>query len=327
MDQYPVPHNPLIWLSKSMDEAGHAGAEHVWAVIQIFGGQGWKGKGWDRSPSYDEMKALSYLAIVHGARGLFFYTVKDGNYDLTLDPLQLDDVKRLLRELGFLSPYFLGDPAATPGFFAESLYAFAPDGSKPVHGKIFRSGKQTVIIAVNVLDKEVKGRLAGIGNGIPWLDEYFSGKRYVVKDDNIVDEFRPFEVKIYIAGKDYRNVTILDNKTGGMKGSFYAEVADSPFQRNLGLMFRELPSEERALLLQGDEEMGIYALNMKIPFDVIFFDDEQRVSAVYRNVMPCTERNACLTYTSPGPSRVALEVKAGVADKLHIRSGDRVEFH
>jgi uncharacterized membrane protein (UPF0127 family) len=327
MDQYPIPRHPVIWLSKSMDEARHGGAENVWAVIQIFGGQGWKGKGWDRSPSYDEMKALSYLAIVHGARGLFFYTVKDGNYDIKLDTAHLEDVKRLLRELGSLSPYLLGEITGAPGFFSESLYVFAPDGSAPVHARTFSLGKRTIIIAVNVLDKEVKGRLTGIGKNIRWLDEYFSGRRCVVKDDNIADTFGPYEVKLYIAGKDYRKVKILDSIAGGVKGIFFAEVADSSFERSLGLMFRDLPSEDRGLLLHGDEEIGIHALNMKIPFDLIFFAGDHKVSTVFRHVMPCAERRDCRHYTSSLPSRMALEIKAGVADKLHIEKGDILEFH
>ncbi len=329
MDQYPVPNNPLIWLSKSMDDARHAGAGDVWAVIQIFGGQGWKGKGWDRAPSYDEMKAMSYLAVVHGARGLFFYTVKDGNYDLMLDPVHLEDVKRLIRELGFLSHYFSGEVSGTPGFFSDSLYVFAPDGSKPVHAKMFSSGKQTVVMAVNVLDKEVKGKLVGVGSDGAYFDEYSSGKRYVVKDGNIVDGFRPYEVKFYIAGKDFRKVRILDGKTGAVKRSFYAEVAASSFERTLGLMFRELPSEDRALLFMNGKggDAWIHALNMRVPFDIIFFDGEQRVSAVHREVNPCTDRESCRHYGSPVPSRLVLETRAGVVERSRIVAGDTIELY
>lgn len=329
MDQYPVPHNPLIWLSRSMDEAGHAGQDRVWAVIQIFGGQGWTGKGWDREPTYDEMRALSYLAIVHGARGLFFYTVKDNNYDLKSDRGHLEDVKRLIQELRFLSPFYLFQPAGVPGFFSDSLYAFAPDGTKPVHAKTLRDGKRLLVIAVNVLDREVRGRLTELGDGIPYLDEYFSGKRYVVKDRNIVDEFRPYEAKVYFAGKDFRKVRIVDGKTGTVKGNFYAEVAVSEHEQISGLMFRDLPSEERALLFPNENyaEMEFRGLNVKSPFDILFFDKDYRVSALYTNVPPCHEAAACRSHSSPVPARAALEVKAGVAEKLRIEEGDRLEFH
>ena len=191
MDQYPVPNEPLIWLSKSMEQAKRISAgKGIWAVIQIFGGQGWKGKGWDREPSYEEMKALSYLAIVHGARGLFFYTVKDGNYNLSLNSRHLHEVRQLIQELRFLSPFFLLNAEGSPEFTSDSLYAYAPDGTKPVHARMLKGGKRLCIIAVNVLDKPVKGKLSGLESGISYLDEYFSGKRCVVKKGNIIDEFK-----------------------------------------------------------------------------------------------------------------------------------------
>ncbi len=330
MDQYPVPHNPLIWLSKSMDEARQAGAGDVWAVIQVFGGQGWKGKGWDREPTYEEMKALSYLAVVHGARGLFFYTVKDGNYDLTRDRSHLDDVKRLLRELKLLSTYFRGPVSGTPGFFSDSLYAFAPDGTKPVHAKTFTFGKQKVIVAVNVLEKEVQGRLAGAGSDGAYFDEYFSGRRYVVEGGNISDAFRPHEVKLYIAGKDFKKVKVLDGSTGRVKGDFYAEVAASGFESILGLMFRDLPSEERVLLFPVNEEDGrvwIHALNMKVPFDLLFADSKSAITDLYENVPPCREAGSCTYYSSRAPARTVLELRAGTIRKLQISPGDRVELY
>jgi uncharacterized membrane protein (UPF0127 family) len=329
MDQYPIPHNPLIWLSKSMDEAGHAGQDSVWAVIQIFGGQGWTGMGWDREPTYDEMRALSYLAIVHGAGGLFFYTVKDGRYDVRADPGHLEDVRRLIQELRFLGPLYLFQAAGAPGFFSDSLYAFAPDGTKPVHARTLRDGKRLIVIAVNVLDREVRGRLTEIGDGIPYLDEYFSGKRYVVKDRNIVDEFRPYEAKIYFAGKDFRKVRIVDGGNGAVKGKFYAEVAASDHEQIAGLMFRDLQAEDRALLFPNEKnaEMKIRGLNVKSPFDILFFDRDYRVSALYRDARPCKEAASCRNYSSPVPARAALEVKAGVTEKLGIEEGDRLEFY
>lgn len=328
MDQYPVPHHPIIWLSKSIEQAKRAGAKDVWAVIQIFGGQGWKGKGWDREPSYEEMKALSYLAIVHGARGLFFYTVKDGNYDVRRDPAHLKDVKRLVRELKHLGPYFLYPAAGTPGFFSDSLYEFAPDGTKPVHARMFRKGKELIVIAVNVTDRAVEGRLVGIGDSA-YLDEFFSGRRYVVKEGNIVDYFGPYEVKIYRAGKEYRRLRILDSVTGREKGGFYAEVAESGFDRTLGLMFRELPSEDRALLLMNEkgEEMAVHALNIAEPLDIVFFDERGGITALRRGVTPCESEDACALHTSPSPPKMVLEIKAGTADKSGMTEGDRLEFY
>jgi hypothetical protein len=202
MDQYPIPSNSLVWLSKSMEEARRAEAGEVWAVIQVFGGQRWQGKGWDRAPTFAEMRALSYLAVVHGARGLFFYTVKDGNYDIRLDPPHLEDLRRLLRELDALGRWFLGEDGDSPGFIPSGLHAFAPDGTMPVHLRALRAGDRRIVIAVNVLDKPVEGRITGLGGETSLYREHFSGRNHVVKDRNIVDVFEPFAVRIYVAAQE-----------------------------------------------------------------------------------------------------------------------------
>jgi len=330
MDQYPVPNEPLIWLSKSMEQAKKISVgKSIWAVIQIFGGQGWKARGWDREPSYEEMKALSYLAIVHGARGLFFYTVKDGNYDLRLNSSHLHEVRQLVQELGFLSPFFLFNAEGTPEFTSDSLYAYAPDGTKPVHASMLKVGNRLFIIAVNVLDKPVKGRLADLEGGIRFLDEYFSGKRYAVKEGNIIDEFKPYEVKLYIAGKRFTKIRVLDGQTDTIEARFSAEVAETRLDRTLGLMFRELPSDERAIFFKAvsHENIVMHSLNMKGPFDLIFLDAEQKVAETYKNIPPCERETTCKRYTSGRFPAGAIEVRAGLIDKLRIKKGDRVEFY
>ena len=51
MDQYPLPSQPLTWLSDSLDQARSlAGEDRVWAVVQAFGGAGSADGGWPRMP-------------------------------------------------------------------------------------------------------------------------------------------------------------------------------------------------------------------------------------------------------------------------------------
>jgi hypothetical protein len=329
MDRHSVPVNPARWLGSSMDEAKPAEAPGEWAMVRIAGGQTGKGEGWGRVPAYDEMKALSYLAIVHGARGLFFSIVSERNDDLRRDAGHLEDVKRLVRELGALSPYFINEVGGATGVSPDSFYGSASDGTRPVHARTVGFGRQKITVAVNVLDRAVKVRLAKMGSDGDSFDEYFSGAGYMVKDGNVVDEFGPHGVKLYIAGKEFRKVKILEGATGRVKGRFYTEVADTAFQKTVGLMFRKLPSEERALLLVAgkSEDIMIHAPNMLIPFDIVFFDSDDRVTAVQRDVKPCTDQRFCSQYGSPVPSKMVLETVAGVVDKLGIEAGDRLEFY
>jgi uncharacterized membrane protein (UPF0127 family) len=94
-------------------------------------------------------------------------------------------------------------------------------------------------------------------------------------------------------------------------------------------MFRDLSSEERALLFMNEksEHVLIHALNMKVPFDIIFSDSDQRVSAVHSDVPPCSSSTPCRSYSSPTASRMVLEVRAGTVRKLQIEKGDRLEFY
>ncbi len=72
LDQYPVPNMPMTWLSDSMDHAAeYVGRDRLQAVVQAFGGEKYSNSGWPRLPTFEEMACLSYLAIVHGSRGLY----------------------------------------------------------------------------------------------------------------------------------------------------------------------------------------------------------------------------------------------------------------
>jgi len=330
MDQYPIPNEPIIWLSRSMDIAKEqSGGKKIWAVIQIFGGQGWKGKGWDREPTYDEMRALSYLAIVHGAKGLFFYTIQDSNYDLRRNDTHLDDVRRLIQELKFISPIFLFKTVKVLEFSADPLYEYAPDGSRPVHARMFQDNSNLFLVAVNVLDKPVKGRIIGIEGEIDYFDEYFSGKRHVIKNHNIVDAFNPYEAKLYIAGKDFLKIAIVDSLSGTTKANFYGEVTETHLEKTLGLMFRDLPYDDRAVFFKADENkiMRISTLNMKEPFDYLFLDEENRISDIYEKVPPCDKDSECRHFASRGISRGVIGVRGGIVDRFGIDIGDRVEVY
>ena len=78
MDQYPVPSMPMVWLSDSMDEAAAiVGRERIVSVIQAFGGGEEAKHGWTRLPTRQEMECLTFLSIVHGGRGVFYFTFSE----------------------------------------------------------------------------------------------------------------------------------------------------------------------------------------------------------------------------------------------------------
>lgn len=69
-DSYPIPDNPITWVSNVVDNAMEAG-KPLWFVPQLFN---WWGK---RPPTKAEMRAMTYLATNHGAKGLIYYSYFD----------------------------------------------------------------------------------------------------------------------------------------------------------------------------------------------------------------------------------------------------------
>ncbi|MFH2204844.1 MAG: hypothetical protein ABIJ96_17150, partial [Elusimicrobiota bacterium] len=111
LDWYPVPHLPLDSVADHIDLAyRHLPAgKPLWMVIQAYD---WRDepqrskKRIGRFPSYDEIRFMSYLSIVHGAKGLFYFTLKKpGGRNLLEDfPEQWQALARVVREIKTLQP-------------------------------------------------------------------------------------------------------------------------------------------------------------------------------------------------------------------------------
>jgi hypothetical protein len=68
----------------------------IWAIIQHFDGWGWK-----RFPTFDELRAMSYLSIIHGAHGITWYTYGgyNQNHGVTSTPEHWKEITTVAGEL------------------------------------------------------------------------------------------------------------------------------------------------------------------------------------------------------------------------------------
>lgn len=205
IDTYPIPMMPLTWLSESIDEAREAvfNEKPVWAVIQAFDWSKSPYKGdrrlWGRNPTYDEERCLTYLSIVHGARGIFYYTFKGGNYYIKDYPKHWLDVKRIVKELNQIYPLLLAPD--TPDIPVSSSNKSIHYVAKFVDKKLLSRSKKSVIgegyylIAVNVAPISVK-----VDFRVPPFSKaraLFEDRNIVIKDGKFVDQFGPYEAHIY----------------------------------------------------------------------------------------------------------------------------------
>lgn len=114
-DPYPIPKKPAAqaaeWAAKTVAATG--GAAAVWQVPQMFDWGIYRPDeaAMTRAPTYEEMRTMTYLAIIEGARGLVYYSFSN----LAKDRLGFDarwkDVSRVAGEMRDLAPAILAvDP-------------------------------------------------------------------------------------------------------------------------------------------------------------------------------------------------------------------------
>jgi uncharacterized protein len=109
------------------------------------------------------------------------------------------------------------------------------------------------------------------------------------------------------------------------KTMVFAEAADTPAQRETGLMNRTSLNENAGMLFvfPTEQKQSFWMKNMRIPLDIVFITSDKHVLDVYQSVPPCTT-DPCVSYTSNAPIRYVLEVNAGFFEQHGITSGDTV---
>ena len=103
------------------------------------------------------------------------------------------------------------------------------------------------------------------------------------------------------------------------------EVARTPRQQQIGLMYRTTLADNRGMLFPFNppQPVSFWMKNTKIPLDMIFIR-EGRVHAIAANVPPC-KADPCPSY---GPQNAiidhVLELRGGRAAELGLKAGDRI---
>ena len=131
-------------------------------------------------------------------------------------------------------------------------------------------------------------------------------------------------IDVAVAGGDtqFRISTLSIVTTAGGIISFQVEVAETEAQRRRGLMFRrELPAGH-GMLLRYDQPrvVTIWMKNTFVALDILFIDEQERIAGIAADAQPESER----LMISAMPVRAVLEIPAGQAKALGIRTGNQV---
>ncbi|WP_292065879.1 DUF192 domain-containing protein [Brevundimonas sp. UBA7664] len=103
---------------------------------------------------------------------------------------------------------------------------------------------------------------------------------------------------------------------------FMVEIADDDAERQRGMMEREPLADDRGMLFQFPDvaERGFWMRNTPNSLDIIYIDPNGRIVSIAKNATPLSDA----IIPSNGPASGVLELRAGRADEIGARPGDKV---
>ncbi len=92
-----------------------------------------------------------------------------------------------------------------------------------------------------------------------------------------------------------------------------------------GLSGRSSMPDDRGMLfiLDSGAEHSFWMKGMEFPIDILFFAEDKSLTEILPKLMPCKE---CPTYKAPAHTAYALEINAGLAEALGLKTGDRFVY-
>ena len=111
---------------------------------------------------------------------------------------------------------------------------------------------------------------------------------------------------------------------GSMAVSITVEVADTPEARVKGLMERWSLPEFHGMLFIFDvsEVQRFWMHNTPLSLDMIFVDENRRILNIAESTTPMSKQ----TYSSSGPARYVVEVRAGFSKRHGVEEGMRIQW-
>ena len=219
-DRYPVPKTPLNHIAETtrwaVIQKGKTGP--VWAILQAFGYQSPQLNGWGlREPTYEEMRAMTFLSIIYGAKGVFYFTFTGSQYRIMESPGHWNDLKKIVKELNDIYPLLLVDTVPhynAPGWSNEGhvkidvvegpqrddrglLPVHIAEKQLPKNTGIFPAGKYYIV--ANSTDKRIKANFsfASLPQRNGTIDVIGENRNIKFDGETFFDTFEPYAVHIF----------------------------------------------------------------------------------------------------------------------------------
>jgi uncharacterized membrane protein (UPF0127 family) len=127
-----------------------------------------------------------------------------------------------------------------------------------------------------------------------------------------------------ISFKKEGNLTILKDTTTTIIKRFDIEIAETEYETQTGLMYRNSMQENHGMLFIFNDEKprSFYMKNTRIALDIIYINSNKKIVSFQENAKPLNESSL--------PSKLAakyvLEINAGLVNTLNIEVGDYIAF-
>jgi uncharacterized protein len=110
--------------------------------------------------------------------------------------------------------------------------------------------------------------------------------------------------------------------TSAGRKSLHVEIADTPGEHAVGLMYRTALADDRGMLFLHSEarELTMWMRNTYIPLDMVFVRSDGTVHRIEAKTEPFSEE----VIASKGDVTAVLELAGGAAERLGLKPGDRI---
>lgn len=220
-DPYPIPNAGVDGVG-SVTESLRKVFEFekpVWIVPQAFGGGEW----WGREPSPQEIRAMTYLALVRGATGIQYF-IRQGLNGFPKSTVTWGECSKVAMEMAGITPYLL-DGTPLPEMMQEK------DG---IWTNGWQLGNEILAIAVNANSEPQQFilKLPDIED-VATCEVMFENRRVTLADQRIADWIGPLGAQIYRIGpvaEDTKERNLISdpgfesNLSYGVPASCYARV-------------------------------------------------------------------------------------------------------
>ena len=129
--------------------------------------------------------------------------------------------------------------------------------------------------------------------------------------------------EVYYVFNKEGELTISDS-TNPAKVKLDIEIADTDYERQLGLMKRVSMEEKQGMLFIFPNEamQSFWMRNTLISLDMIFINTNKEIVTIHKNTRVLSDQS----YPSTAPAKYVLETVAGFTDKYGINTGDVIDW-